>query len=611
MNAPSPLLITRRAPIAPTTWNAETREFEVVFSSGAGVERYDARGPYLEVLALSQAWPDRVPFLDAHRRDGLDSVLGFADRLRTVGGEARAWVRLSRHSDKADRLAAEIADGNAFGISVGYMVNEFGRETIDEKTGRRTKVATRWTPVEISVELIPADRHARIRKEFDMTATPSPAAEPGAMPAAAAVTTTTANPNRAAVNTEIRSIAQTARLDQSWIDQQIDAAATAEQARAAAFDAMRTRSSAADSVRSTTIVMGADHTDPEIRARTIGEALYTRINPAHAPSDGARAFIGLSIPEIARDCLRTRGLATTGLSASSVVERALHSTSDFPVILGDTIGRTLRQAYGAAPAGVRLLGRQTTAKDFRAKHRVQLSAAPTLEKVNESGEFKSGSLGEAKESYKIDTFGRIIGITRQALVNDDLGAFADLSRRMGQAAAAFEADFLVTLLTSGSGNGPTMSDAKALFHADHGNKAGAGAAISETTLSAGRLAMRKQTGLGGELIVVTPRFLLVSPDKETEAEKAISQVQATKTSDTNPFSALAVAVEPRLSGNRWYITADPAEIDGLEFAYLEGEPGPQIETKAGFDVDGVQIKVRLDFGGGFVDWRGWYMNAGA
>ena len=29
-----------------------------------------------------------------------------------------------------------------------------------------------------------------------------------------------------------------------------------------------------------------------------------------------------------------------------------------------------------------------------------------------------------------------------------------------------------------------------------------------------------------------------------------------------------------------------------------------------FEVDGVQIKVRLDFGGGFVDWRGWQTNAG-
>ena len=56
--------------------------------------------------------------------------------------------------------------------------------------------------------------------------------------------------------------------------------------------------------------------------------------------------------------------------------------------------------------------------------------------------------------------------------------------------------------------------------------------------------------------------------------------------------------------------AAPTEIDGLEYAYLAGAPGPQTETRAGFEVDGVEVKVRLDFGGGFVDWRGWYSNAG-
>ena len=42
----------------------------------------------------------------------------------------------------------------------------------------------------------------------------------------------------------------------------------------------------------------------------------------------------------------------------------------------------------------------------------------------------------------------------------------------------------------------------------------------------------------------------------------------------------------------------PAEIDGLEYAYLAG--GPQIETKAGWDIDGVEIRVLLDFGAGFI-----------
>jgi hypothetical protein len=76
--------------------------------------------------------------------------------------------------------------------------------------------------------------------------------------------------------------------------------------------------------------------------------------------------------------------------------------------------------------------------------------------------------------------------------------------------------------------------------------------------------------------------------------------------------SLSMVVEPRLSSaTRWYVSADPAEIDGLEYAYLAGGEGPQIETKAGWDVDGVEIRVILDFGAGFIDWRGWYANAGA
>ena len=83
--------------------------------------------------------------------------------------------------------------------------------------------------------------------------------------------------------------------------------------------------------------------------------------------------------------------------------------------------------------------------------------------------------------------------------------------------------------------------------------------------------------------------------------------------DVNPFSgAMSLVVEPRLSSaTRWYVTADPGEIDGLEFAYLSGNEGPQVESRSGWDVDGVEIRVILDFGAGFIDHRGWFQNLGA
>ena len=115
----------------------------------------------------------------------------------------------------------------------------------------------------------------------------------------------------------------------------------------------------------------------------------------------------------------------------------------------------MRESYTAAPSGIRALARQTTAADFRKKSRLMLdSSGLTLEKVNEHGEFKSGTMAEAGESYAVDSYGNIFGITRKALVNDDVGAFTDLTRRLGQAAAAFEAQFLVDLLIAQAGPRP-------------------------------------------------------------------------------------------------------------------------------------------------------------
>ena len=77
----------------------------------------------------------------------------------------------------------------------------------------------------------------------------------------------------------------------------------------------------------------------------------------------------------------------------------------------------------AYPRTFMLFCRQVLATDFKAMHRVQLGEAPQLLEVGESGEFKRGTLGESKESYKVKTYGRVVAITRQTLINDDLDAF--------------------------------------------------------------------------------------------------------------------------------------------------------------------------------------------
>jgi hypothetical protein len=58
-----------------------------------------------------------------------------------------------------------------------------------------------------------------------------------------------------------------------------------------------------------------------------------------------QVHVGLTIPEIARACLDRNGVAVYGASSVSLVERALHTTSDFPLVLADVINKTLRASY--------------------------------------------------------------------------------------------------------------------------------------------------------------------------------------------------------------------------------------------------------------------------
>ena len=174
--------------------------------------------------------------------------------------------------------------------------------------------------------------------------------------------------------------------------------------------------------RSARAEIGTDHADPSVIATRAGEALFHRSHPEHQLSDAARAHAGLTLPDMARESLRRAEISTSGMATETLITRALHTTGDFPLILGDAANRELRRSYQAPLSGARLLASQTTARDFRAKRRAILGEAPQLEKVLEGGEFTHGTIDEAAETYAVATFGKIIAISRQALVNDDLGA---------------------------------------------------------------------------------------------------------------------------------------------------------------------------------------------
>lgn len=348
-----------------------------------------------------------------------------------------------------------------------------------------------------------------------------------------------------------------------------------------------------------------------IAAATAGQ--LARVNPrknvARAGSD-AWDFSQMSLRELARHCCARNGLPQ-GESSSKMVARAL-STSDFPAILENIAVKSLRDAYELAPRTFVLLGRQTGMPDYREVSRPQFSDAPKLDRVLEGGEYTYGTVGDQGEKYRLFKYGKVVSISREAIVNDDLNALGRLPAMMGAAAAQLESSLFWSTITGNQ----TMSDGNALFSAEHNNLEASGSVIDIASIGDGRAAMHRQQTEQGHFLHASPAFLVVPTAIETRAEQFVSpSVIASEPGAINPFAGrLQVVSEPRLdtaSATAWYLWADPNMIDTVEYAFLQGEEGPQIQRRENFNTDGLDLKVRHSFAARAIDWRGMFRNDGA
>lgn len=329
-------------------------------------------------------------------------------------------------------------------------------------------------------------------------------------------------------------------------------------------------------------------------------------------------FRGLKLLDFARASLQRAGVKTDGMSQMEVVAAAFtQGTSDFPVLLENAMHKSLQAAYGRAALTWNRFCAVGSVSDFRAHSRYRTGSFGALDVVNELGEFTNKTIPDGeKANIQATTKGNIINLSRQAIINDDLGAFVGLSGMLGRAAArTVEAD-VYALLALNSGAGPTMSDSKALFHTDHGNLI-SGAAITMSAIDADRVAMASQKDVSGnDYLDLRPAVLLV-PIGLGGTARSINDAQydpdtANKLQKPNIVNGLFrdIVDTPRLTGTRRYLFADPTEAPVLEVAFLDGNQEPYLEVQDGFDVDGARYKVRLDYGVAAVDYRGAVYNAG-
>lgn len=623
------LSITKRAQEEKTEAAPGNLVLEFPFSSEFPYLRdslYD--DPWVEVLGhrsdeidLSRLNKGAPVFIEHGKRDIDNSP------LKSVGKTSRAWlengrayveVKLSRRSGM-EGLIQDIEDDLIPGVSVGYRILERSL-TAKNNGGADEYRVTKWQPIEITLCDVPVDPTVGLGRSIDINgenvmeerteevvATQSPPVDVDAIRSAAKDEAIKQERQRAS---DIRVAVRSAGLEMSYADELINDDVTVDAARAKVLEKLAARTDEPKITSRADIFTTVDETETRRTLKT--EAVMYRANPGLGLSDGARQYAGLSMLDLAKECLDERGIKHRGLDRLQIVSRAFESTSDLPNVLANVANKSLRQAYEAAPRTFTPWARQTSAPDFKLMSKVVLSDAPALEKVTENGEFKRGAVTDGKETYQLATYGKVIGLTRQAIINDDLSAFTRIPAMFATAAANLESDTVYGILTANA----ALADSVALFHATHTNYTSSGTVISIDSLGVAKKLMRLQKTIKSVVMNLTPKYLIVPAAIENVAWQFVTPDYFPATAATvNPFRGqLQLIVEPRLDANSataWYLAADNNQIDTVEYCYLEGNNGVYIETRQGFDVDGMEIKARLDFAAKAIDYRGLYKNVGA
>lgn len=639
------------ARLLPNSFNAETRTIEVVWAVGARVRRYDWwEGRYYdEELSMEPAAVDmsrlesgNAPVLRDHNTYSIQAQIGVVDSASLGNGEGRAILRLSERDDVAG-LVGDIRAGIIRNISVGYTVQRY---QVDEvQGGVPVYRAVEWRPHEISFVTVPADAAASTRS--------APESAPGALPCVF----TRATPAQPTPEPEMPQNASAAEAANR-------AAAEADTTNAAAVQAATTQGATQDAARSAEIVqlctqhgfteraaefITAGHSVDQVRTLILNDmatrdaaagghlnrvqagpdevdkfrgaasdSLLARamiINPVtkvRYAVDGANPLRGMQLREIARECLHRIGVRTDGMTALEMVGRAFtQSTSDFPVLLENAMHKSLQSSYAVAADTWRRWCAVGTVSDFRAHPRYRVGSLGNLDSKTELGEFKNKAIPDGeKASITAGTKGNIINLSREAIINDDLGAFLGLAAMLGRAASrTVEAGAYSTLASN-----PTMGDGFALFSTEHANTDSA-AAPSVATVSTGRNKMASQKDISGnDYLDLRPAIFLSGLSYGSDA-RVLNGAEydpdtANKLQRPNAVRGLFrdVVDTPRITDSKWYMFADPNDAPVIEVAFLEGNDQPFLDQEEGFSVDGSRWKVRLDYGIAAIDFRGAFRN---
>lgn len=646
-------------PVLRYSWFREEYYNEVLDMNGANLERA-SKG---------------LPVLDNHSRYGSvgDTVIGRAENIRRDGESWVATVRFSKR-ENVQGMIDDVRDGIITDISFGYSVDQVERMEKKDSEEYRNYMVRKWTPNEVSFVSIPADPKAGVRSADgetgpDLVAIVEQRDEQVKLQqinngqimkreqiiamlekrgivvdekitdeALQAELERALNPEgndpkavQNAIESErkrsadITSAVRSAKLATDFAEKLIADGKSIDEARAAIIEEFAKQDPNAGT--RSHVEMGKDRGE-EMRRSAAEAALVMREAPElvrgeKAPYNQdvlkeAQKYRGMTLLDMAKDSLVRGGVEVEGLDKMAIVGRAFtSSTSDFPVLLEGANRTVLLNSYEAQADTWRRFCATGSVSDFREHKRLRMGTFSDLDAVQENGEFKNKKITDADfEKVSVSTKGNIINVSRKMIINDDLGAFLKLAGMLGRSAARSIENDVYALLALGSGLGPIMEDGKRLFHADHGNIASA-AAPTVAVLDAMRQLMSKQKDKDSNDFLDIRPSLALAPLSLGGTLRVLNGSQydhdADKLQKPNIVAGLFrdVIDTPRLSGTAFYMFADPSQEPVIEVNFLNGEQSPYMESEQGFTVDGMQWKIRMDYGVGAVGYRGAIRNAGA
>jgi len=298
--------------------------------------------------------------------------------------------------------------------------------------------------------------------------------------------------------------------------------------------------------------------------------------------------------------------------------QAAFSTTSLPGILSNIANKMLLEGFNYIEDAWRRVVKIASVNDFKEHSRYRMTGSFKFEQVGADGELKHGKLDEQKFGQKADTHGIMFALTRQMIINDDLGAFTDIPRQIGMGAAESIADAVWGLLLKN----PVQSDGKTFFHVDHGNYAeGVDTVLGVDGLTAAEILFGEQTKPNGRPLGIPATILLVPTALKVPAAQLMNSMQLNETTTANKpkpvnnphvgkFDVVSSVYLSNTSfagasAKAWYLLADPNRLPALEVAFLNGVDRPTVEkTDADFNTLGVQFRGYIDFGVREQDHRG-------